>query len=115
MAIVLVPLKHKCTFCKTFSFSSKISFYLSQKPVSAACCVPTCKFILFYNMHIFRTNILKYSRSHDGTLVTRSPPTFEVGGSNPEPYVGKMVVSYRWLLVCCTEPRPTVCTGFLCY
>ena len=30
-------------------------------------------------------------------LVTHSGPTSEVGGSNPEPYVGKMVVSYRWL------------------
>ena len=30
-----------------------------------------------------------------GAVVTHS----EVGGSNPKPYVGKMVVSYRWSAV----------------
>ena len=38
-----------------------------------------------------------------GTVITHSPPTSEVGGSNPEPYVGKMLVSYRWLAVYSTE------------
>ena len=37
------------------------------------------------------------------SVVTQSHPTSEVGGSNPEPYVGKMVVSYRWSVVYSTE------------
>ena len=36
-------------------------------------------------------------------MVRHWPPTFEVAGSNPEPHVGKMVVSYRWLAVYSTE------------
>ena len=32
---------------------------------------------------------------HGGVVVTHSPPTSEVGGSNPKPYVGKMVIAYR--------------------
>ena len=35
---------------------------------------------------------------HCGAVVTNSPPTLAVSGSNPTPYVGKMVVSF------CTEP-----------
>ena len=35
------------------------------------------------------------------------------GGSDPGPYVGKLVVAYWWLVVYSTEPWPTVCTGFL--
>ena len=27
------------------------------------------------------------------------PPTFGVGGSNPGPYAGKLVVAYQWLAV----------------
>ena len=41
---------------------------------------------------------------HGGALVTHSPPTSEIGGSNPEPSVGKMVVSYLWSAVYSTEP-----------
>ena len=33
---------------------------------------------------------------------------------SPGPYVGKLVVAYRWSAVYSTEPGPTVCTGFLC-
>ena len=29
-----------------------------------------------------------------GAVVTYLPPTSEVGGSNPGPYVGKLVVAY---------------------
>ena len=36
---------------------------------------------------------------HGGALVTHSPPTSEVGGSNTEPYVGKLIVAYQWLVV----------------
>ena len=36
-------------------------------------------------------------------MVTHSPPTAEVGGSNPVPYMGKLVVSYRWSAVYSTE------------
>ena len=41
---------------------------------------------------------------HGGAVVTHSPPTSEVGGSNPGPYGGKMVVTCRWLAVYSTEP-----------
>ena len=41
---------------------------------------------------------------HGGAVVTHWPPTSEVGGSNPEPYVGKMVVYSQWLAVYSTEP-----------
>ena len=40
---------------------------------------------------------------HGDTMVTHSPPTSEVGGSNPEPYMKKMVVSYQLLAVYSTE------------
>ena len=40
---------------------------------------------------------------HGGAVVTHSPPTSEVGGSNPEPQVGKMVVFDQWLVVYSTE------------
>ena len=52
---------------------------------------------------------------HGGAVVTHSPPTSEVCCSIPRPYVGKMVVAYRWPTVYSTEPlHSTVCTGFLC-
>ena len=38
-----------------------------------------------------------------GTVVTHSPPTPEVSGSNPIPYVGKLVVAYRWAVVYSTK------------
>ena len=47
-------------------------------------------------------------------VVTHSPPTSEVSGSNFGPYVGKLVVAYWWSAVYSTEPLPTVCTRFLC-
>ena len=34
---------------------------------------------------------------HGGTVVTHSPPTSEVGGSNPGPCAGKLLVAYHWL------------------
>ena len=45
----------------------------------------------------FLTSFIVTDRGHGGAVVTYSPPTTEVGGSNPEPYVGKMVVSYSWM------------------
>ena len=54
------------------------------------------------------------NRGHGRAVVTYLPPTSEVGGSNPGPYVGKLVVAYRWSAVYSTEPRPTICTCFLC-
>ena len=33
------------------------------------------------------------ARGHFGAVVTHSPPTSEVGSSNPGPYVGRLVVS----------------------
>ena len=44
-----------------------------------------------------------YVRGHGGTVVTHSPPTTEVRGSNPGPYVGKLVDAYRWSGVYSTE------------
>ena len=41
---------------------------------------------------------------HGGAVVTHFPPTSEVGGSKPGPYVGKLVVAYRWSTVYSTEP-----------
>ena len=38
-------------------------------------------------------------RGHSGALVTHWPPTSEVGGSNPGPYVKKLVAAYRWSAV----------------
>ena len=54
------------------------------------------------------------TRGHGVAVVTRSPPTSEISGSNAGPCVGKLVVSYRWSAVYSTEPWPTVCTSFLC-
>ena len=31
---------------------------------------------------------------HGGVVITHSPPTSEVDGSNPRPYVGKLVIVY---------------------
>ena len=31
---------------------------------------------------------------HGDAVVTHAPPNSEVGSSNPEPYVGKLVVAY---------------------
>ena len=38
------------------------------------------------------------------TVATHSPPTSEVGGSNPGPDVGKLVVAYQWSAVYSTKP-----------
>ena len=53
--------------------------------------VYTCEHIKTY---IF---VKLHTMNHGGTVViTHSPPTSEVGGSNPGPYVRKLVVAYRW-------------------
>ena len=39
-----------------------------------------------------------------GTVETHLPTTCEVGGSNPGPYVRKLVVAYRFSKVYNTEP-----------
>ena len=41
---------------------------------------------------------------HGGTVVKHLPPTSEDGGSNPGPYVGKLVVAYQWSAVYSTQP-----------
>ena len=43
-------------------------------------------------------------RGQSGAVVTHSPPNSEVGGSKPGPYVGKVVVVYRWSAVYSTGP-----------
>ena len=40
---------------------------------------------------------------HGGAMGTDSPPTSEVGGSNPEGYMGKLVASYQKSAVYSTE------------
>ena len=47
---------------------------------------------------------LRDRRGHGDAVVTHSPPTSEVGGSNPESYVGKLVVAYQWSAVYSREP-----------
>ena len=47
-----------------------------------------------------------------GAVVTYLTSTSAVGGPNPRPYVGKLVITYRWLAVYSTEPLPNVCSGF---
>ena len=39
-----------------------------------------------------------------GTVLTHSPPTYQVCGSNPGLYVGMMVVACCWSAVYSTEP-----------
>ena len=41
---------------------------------------------------------------YSGAVVAHSPPTSEVCGSNPRPYVGKLLVAFQWLAVYSTEP-----------
>ena len=43
-------------------------------------------------------------RGHSGAMVTHLPPTSEVDSSNHGPYVGKLVVAYRWSAVYSAEP-----------
>ena len=49
-------------------------------------------------------------RSHGGAVVTQSTPTSEVWSSNPMWKSCLLMVGSLYS----TEPRPTVCTGFLC-
>ena len=50
-----------------------------------------CSDIIVY---IFVTLCLPcFAGGHSSAVVTHSPPTSKVGGSNPGPYVGKLVVS----------------------
>ena len=41
---------------------------------------------------------------HGGVVATQSPPTSGVCGSNPGPYMGKLIVADRWSAVYSTEP-----------
>ena len=50
------------------------------------------------------THPKEYIRGHSSIVATRLPPTSEVGGSNPRPYVGNLVVAYGWSGVYSTEP-----------
>ena len=52
---------------------------------------------------------------HNNTVVTHSPPTSEVSGSNPGPYVGKLVVFLPMVSSFTVQnlDTSTVCTGFL--
>ena len=52
-------------------------------------------------MKVKQTNMM---RGHNGAVVTHSPLTSDFVGSNPGPYVGKLVIAYQWSAVCSTEP-----------
>ena len=54
-------------------------------------------------MHIFFVYVIIYTGGATMVMVTHSPPTSEVNGSNPGPYVGKLKVTYQWSEVCSTE------------
>ena len=58
--------------------------------------------VLFYYLtfDILYTTLL----GHSGTMVTHSPPSSEVCGSNPGANVGKLAIAKRWLTVYSTEP-----------
>ena len=50
-------------------------------------------------MRLLKTAVIKSFvhgnlRGHAGAVVTHSSPPSEVGGSNHEPYVGKLVVAF---------------------
>ena len=47
-----------------------------------------------YTLFVRCCSYFKSSGGHDGAVVTHSPPNSEVDGLNPEPYVGKLVISY---------------------
>ena len=43
---------------------------------------------------VFNVFQCRFQRGHSDAVVKHSPPTYEVGGSIPGPYVGKLVVAY---------------------
>ena len=45
-------------------------------------------------MHLYEY-LYKVVEGHGGAVVIHSPPTSEVGSSNPGPYVDKLVVAYH--------------------
>ena len=49
-----------------------------------------------------------YTGGNCGAVVTHSPSSSEVGGSNPGPYDGKLVVAYQWL-ACLQYRTLTIC------
>ena len=54
---------------------------------------------LLYKHNQFLHCLINPKRGHSGIVVTHWPPTPEVSGLNPGPYVGKLVVAYRWSAV----------------
>ena len=59
---------------------------------------PVSKVVAPHRWLLFRGGCLSrfdiFIGGHGGEVVTHSPPTSEVSGSNPRPYVGKLVVAY---------------------
>ena len=58
----------------------------------------------FHSSGFFEMANLGGGGGHGGSVVTRPPPTSEVLGSQPRPYVGKLVVDHRWSAVYSSEP-----------
>ena len=57
--------------------------------------------------HSWSEDIYSFTKcfwGYGGAVIKHTPPISKVGGSNPEPYVGNMVISYRWSAVYSTEP-----------
>ena len=70
-----------------FCFRIRTNFSAQLSPMLSNTC---------YGMNptFLKLTLNPYKRGHGGAVVTHLTPTCEVGGSNPEPYVGKLVVSY---------------------
>ena len=60
------------------------------------CSYIVCSFVLYI--------LLSKMRGHGSAVVKHWPHTSEVSGSNPRPFVKKLVVPYRWLAVDSSEP-----------
>ena len=46
-----------------------------------------------------KPDLLNLIWAHGGIAIAQLPPTSEVGGSNPGPYVGTLAVAYQWSAV----------------
>ena len=59
----------------------------------------------YFSLHRHNEHFCNHSfGGHGGVVVTHLPPTCEDSGSNPIPYVGKLIVAYRRSAVYSTEP-----------
>ena len=77
---------HILRFCKHFPLVSRAAT-LSTLPMTNS---------KLNDVDVIKCYLYTFSMfCHDGVVVTHSSPTTAVGGSNPRPYVGKLVVAYH--------------------